>query len=420
MGRSSTPSSPAVKLDFNQKQKILGMLGLDVNEIVREGVETVIASGTRVLLEALMQAEVEQRCGEKHTRGAARECVRWGSERGTAKIGGGTTTVHRPRIRMLRTVGEAQLETYKAMNTAELIDRHLFATVLAGVSTRRYASIVSQGLEMKGVSRSSVSRKMIVATKPLVDEFLKRRIDAVEPVVLIFDGIHVAKRQLIACIGIDNDGRKQVLALKTGATENEIVCRDLIRDLIERGLKSDALYLFVIDGSKALVAAIHAAFGPDVAIQRCQEHKIRDVQAYVPVGMRVQIRNKMQAAYGEKTEKNALARLCQLRSELGLVSEAAVTSLTEGMLQTVTVHRLAVKGLLRDSLRTTNIIESAFSSVRRYMGRVTRFRTEADRERWVIRSLIETERHFRTIKGCRQLTKLRKKLETYDAKTPIN
>jgi transposase-like protein len=72
---------------------------------------------------------------------------------------------------------------------------------------------------------------------------------------------------------------------------------------------------------------------------------------------------------------------------------------------------LDITGLLRKSLRTTNIIESAFSSVRRYMGRVNKFEDEAQRELWVTRSILEAERHFRTLRGSRQLKKLRENLD---------
>jgi len=285
------------------------------------------------------------------------------------------------------------------------------AAILGGVSARQYEKILCRGLEAKGVRRSAISRKAIRATKPTVEQFRRRSLSEYDLVVLIFDGVNVGKRQVITCIGIDINGRKHVLGLRLGATENDIVCRDLIRDLIERGLSSRKQYLFVVDGSKALIGAIRAAFGQDATIQRCQEHKIRDVQGYLPVKLRQEYREKLQAAYNERSESRALKRLAQIRLELSLISENAVNALTEGMLETLTLHRLDITGLLRRSLRTTNIIESAFSSVRRYMGRVSKFSDEAQRELWVIRSLLEAERHFRVLRGCRQLRKLRVSLE---------
>jgi transposase-like protein len=285
-----------------------------------------------------------------------------------------------------------------------------FFIKLSGVSARNYAKIISRGLQAKGVKKSAISRKAIAATKPTVDQFRKRSLASHDLVVLLFDGVHVGKRQIICGIGIDINGKKHVLGLRVGATENEVVCRDLIRDLIERGVSPTKDYLFVVDGSKALIGSIRAAFGPDVAIQRCQEHKIRDVQGYVPVKLRAGFRQRMQAAYNEKSEKKAFQRLAKIRTELSLISDNAVTSLTEGMYETLTVHRLGITGMLRKSLRTTNIIESAFSSVRRYMGRVSKFEDEAQRELWVTRSILETERHFRSLRGCRQLRKLREAL----------
>jgi transposase-like protein len=425
VGKSSTSSKAAVKVNPKQQQEISKIFGLDVQKIIAEGMESFIASGTKVLLESLMKAEVQDLCGDWHGRGESRDRVRWGFEQGTAKVGGGIITITRPRVRLLRGLGrpkkknEVRLETYAAMNRDELLDGPLVVSIMSGVTARKYADIFSRGLELRGISKSSVSRKMIAATKPLIDGFRKREIGTIEPVVLLFDGIHVAKRQLIVCIGIDGHGRKHVLGLQTGATENEIVCRDLIRDLVDRGLKTTHKYLFVIDGSRALAAAIRRTFGQEAAIQRCQEHKIRDVQAYLPHKKRNEIREKMMAAYNQSTEKGAILRLSQIRTELANVSEAAVNSLTEGMLETLTVHRLRLKGMLRASLRTTNIIESAFSSVRRYMGRVTNFRSEEDRERWLIRSLVETEKHFRALAGYRQIAKLKQTLQTYDPRTPL-
>jgi len=416
MRKSSPSNNGSVKVSRSQREKLLDILQPNTKEIVKESIEAYISNGTKFMLELLMHAEARELCGTLYERQKKRQASRWGTEKkATAIVGAVRTNVERPRIRALRNMngegGEIPLETYKVMNRTELLDGPLVAAILSGVSARRYASIVSRGLEAKGIKRSSISRKTIAATKPTVEQFRQRRLDDQDFVVLILDGVHVAKRQIIACIGIDMNGRKHVLGIRLGATENEIVCRDLIRELIERGISCRKQYLFVIDGSKALASSIRAAFGQDAQIQRCQEHKIRDVQAYLPVKLRNEFRDKMQAAYNQRSEKSASKRLSQIRLELSLISDNAVNALTEGMRETLTLHRLGITGSLRKSLRTTNIIESAFSSVRRYMGRVTRFRDEAHRELWTMRSLIEAERHFRTVPGNRQLRKLRTAME---------
>jgi len=414
MRKSSSSSKSGVKVTAKDREQLLDVLKPNIKAIVKQGMEQYVGDGTRLMLELLLHAEARELCGRVYSRSGERKAQRWGTEpKATAIVRGVKQQVERPRLRAMRNMegeGEVQLDTYKVMNRIELLEGPLVAAILGGVSARQYANIVARGLEAKGVKSSTVSRKSIAATKPTVDQFRKRRIED-DFVVLIFDGVHVEKRQVICCVGIDINGKKHALGLRVGATENEIVCRDLIRDLVERGLSTQKQYLFVVDGSKALIGAIRAAFGQDVAIQRCQEHKIRDIQGYLPVKLRQQYRDKLQAAYHERSESKAFKRLAQIRLELSLISENAVNALTEGMTETLTLHRLEITGLLRKSLRTTNIIESAFSSVRRYMGRVGKFSSEAQRELWVTRSLLEAERHFRVLRGCRQLRKLRQNLE---------
>jgi transposase-like protein len=416
MRKSSSSKNGGVKVSAKEVEQMLDVLRPNITAIIQEGVDQYIGNGTRFMLELLMHAEAQQLCGEWNSRSDASEPQRWGTEKNsTAIIDGAKRQVDRPRIRVKRGFGnksrEIQLQTYEAMNRAELLDGPLMAAVLGGVSARNYEKIVSRGLKAKGVKKSAVSRRSIAATKPTVEQFRNRSLKTHDLLVLLIDGVYVGKRQVICCIGIDMNGRKHVLGLRVGATENEIVCRDLLSDLMERGLSTKKQYLFCVDGSRALSKAIRAAFGQNVAIQRCQEHKIRDVQAYLPARFRRPIRNKMQAAYNEKTEKKAFYRLSQIRFELSLISENAVNSLTEGMAETLTLHRLGITGFLRKSLRTTNIIESAFSSVRRYMGRVSSFDDETQRELWVTRSILEAERHFRPLRGYRQFSKLRKALD---------
>ena len=411
MRKSSSPGTASVKYDKNDLQAILKVLQPDFKRIIKEGVLEYGQMGARLLYELLMAAEVTTLCGEPYERNSGRQGSRWGSEPGKARAGGGKTTVERPRVRTSNGESEIPLESYEALNKTELLTEALLARLLAGVSTRRYSSTIDKSLRKGGVSRSSISRAAISATKPMVDEFFKRKLNQLHLVVLLLDGVNIGGKQMIVCIGIDSNGRKHLVGVRLGATENYVVCRDLIQDMKERGLSEDSPYLFVIDGSKSLASAIKTAFGDHTAIQRCQEHKIRNVQGYLPHKEREAMRSKLQAAYSQKTERGASKRLEKIRLELSVSSQQAEKALVEGLHETLTVHRLEIKGMLRTALRTTNIIESAFSSARRYMGRVTHFTSEAQRERCAIRSLIETERHFRTVKGHRQLSQLQEKLK---------
>jgi putative transposase len=346
MSKSSFPWSEGVKQrNAKLKEQLLTLLDLDAQEVILQGLGEYVKCGTRLLLELLMQAEARQLCGRRYERNGKREMVRWGKEKGVAIVEGSKREVERPRVRLQEKKnaedGEVKLESYEAMNRGELLDERVMAGILAGVSARRYTSIISEKLEAKGVSKSAISRRAIRATKPTVDEFAKRRLENMELVVVMIDGTNIGGQQMVVAIGLDRTGRKQLLGTRLGATEHEIVSRDLIRDMLERGLSIERPYLFVIDGSKALASAIKAAFGQTTHIQRCQEHKIRDVEGYLPRKERQYYRAKLQAAYSEKSEKKAFERLQKIRLELFRFSEGAANSLTEGVAEDNQPDRIA-------------------------------------------------------------------------------
>ena len=81
---------------------------------------------------------------------------------------------------------------------------------------------------------------------------------------------------------MDEKGHKHVLALREGATENATVAKELLEDLVARGVNPEQKRLFVIDGSKALRAAIIAVFGSQHPVQRCRAHKLRNLLDHLP------------------------------------------------------------------------------------------------------------------------------------------
>ena len=408
MQRSSNGAGLAV--NSKQLQQILRDLNFDWKKAIKALPEDLYGEFTKFMVRLLMEAEVATKCGERYERAQNREFVRHGSQKGSVVTHGGRESIVRPRVRKADQSEEMPLETYRTLNRKGGLEQHVLTAILSNVPTRQYAKLLERQLQKRGVSKSAVSRKALAVTKVKLEEFAKRRVDKVNLVALIVDGIHVARKHLIVCIGIDGAGRKHLLAVRLGATENFVVCRDMFADLVDRGLDPTKKYLFVIDGSKALSQTITAMFGDSSLIQRCQEHKIRDVEGYLPRKHRAHFRARLQAAFNQRSDREALKRLHTLRMELTLVSEAAANSLTEGMYEMLTLHRLGITGSLRRSLRTTNIIESAFSAARKRMRNPTRHRNEASIQAWTIRALLVAEKHFRILPGHRQIAKLQTKL----------
>src|SRR2546427_5611577 len=151
--------------------------------------------------------------------------------------------------------------------------------------------------ETVGVSRSSVSREAIEASEEELKRLCERRLDAVNLLVIYLDGIIFGDHHVLVAIGVDEEGKKHVLGLAEGASENQAVAKGLLEDMVQRGGKLDRKYLFVIDGSKALRTAIDAVFGAKHPVQRCRHHKIENVMGYLPEELKEQVKVVLRAAF---------------------------------------------------------------------------------------------------------------------------
>ena len=155
-------------------------------------------------------------------------------------------------------------------------------------------------------------------------------------------------------LGITTEGEKLALGLWDGSTENASVAAALLADLVDRGLDVEQGLLFVIDGSKALRKAIRQVFGNDVPVQRCVQHKERNVLDHLPERDRDTVKLRLRRAWKETDHDVALEQLTALALELDRTHPGAAASLREGMEETLTVTRLGITGKLKLTLQSTN------------------------------------------------------------------
>src|SRR5262249_40381269 len=224
-------------------------------------------------------------------------------------------------------------------------------------------------------------------------------------VVIYIDGLHCGDHCVIGAVGVDLEGHKRVLGIQEGATENGAACKDLLQNLVERGLDPLCQRLFVIDGSKALRSAINAVFGTKAAVQRCRFHKMRNVVERLPREQHEQTRSLIRAAW-KLEAKEGMVRLRKLAEWLREDDPDAAGSLLEGMEECFTINRLNVPPSLHRCLATTNLIESSQSGVRMRTRRVCRWRASMP-ARWVAAAFLATEKSFRRIMGYRDLWALK-------------
>jgi putative transposase len=278
--------------------------------------------------------------------------------------------------------------------------------MVLGISSRNYEETVEKLLRGYGIKKSSISRHFVQATAAQMREFLERSLSGFNLCAIFIDGIEFKGEHLIVALGIDITGHKQILGLWQGATENAAICGNLLEDLQRRGVDTSKEYLFVLDGSKALRSAVTRMFGKDVEVQRCQQHKRRNVKAHLPPEHQTTIDARIRAAYNMVNYEDAKKSLELTVRYLERLNPSAASSLSEGLEETLTAHRLRVNGLLRKTLASTNPIESCFSITRTITGRVKRWRKGDMVQRWAVTALLRAESKFRRVKGYKEIPQL--------------
>lgn len=193
--------------------------------------------------------------------------------------------------------------------------------------------------------------------------------------------------------------------MQLGATENAAAAKDLLIRLREQGLDTSQRYLFVIDGAKALRAAIDEVFGAQL-VQRCRTHKLRNAMERLPKDdkmLRSQVRSLLRAAWRLPQADEGMARMKKLAEMIERDHPEAAASLREGLEETFTINRHDVPPSLHRCLATTNLIESPQSGVRKKTSNVSRWRDGDMILRWVAGAFLLTERNFRKIMGYQDL-----------------
>lgn len=366
-----------------------------------------INAGQQVLA-AMMEGDRIALCGPKGVPDAERRALRGGSTHSAVVLGGQRLSIKRPRARALD-AAELELPSFAWAAAGDPLDAATMAAMAAGVSMRRYASTlepVPAPHRTRSVSKSATSRRFVALSQEQLLQWLSAPLQALDLPVVMIDGIHFRDRVILVALGIDAKGDKHVLGLREGSTESARVVRSLLSDLIERGLDADRARLWVIDGGKALRKAIVQTFGTTALIQRCQEHKRRNVLAHLPDELHASVGRALRQAWDGLDATLAGKQLQRLASSLQAKHPGAAASLREGLEETLTVQALGITGALYRTLRSTNPIENLNGSIAHYTRNVKRWRDGQMTLRWIASALCEAKQRFRKLRGHRDLEQL--------------
>jgi putative transposase len=384
---------------------------------LRKGVGELIRQAGLQLMDLLMQEEVRELAGERSQRQTERTASRWGSERGYCVVMGQKVPIERPRVRTSDDK-EVRLGSYEMFHRGEPLTETVWEKLMLGLSTRKYGQAVREFSAAYGLEKSAISEHFVEASRVKLKSMMERRLDKMRVCALLIDATPFAGQQMVAALGIGEDGRKTILGIRQGATENATVVSELLADLVDRGLDFSVPRLYILDGGKALTAAVKKHAGESAAIQRCQVHKRRNVLDHLTDEQKPGIAKKLNAAYALEDYDAAKQALNALHRELMDLNPSAARSLGEGMEETLTVHRLRLPIQLRKTMASTNVIESAFSIVEHVCKNVKRWHGGDQRERWVGSGLLVAEKQFRRIVGHKQIPTLIRELEVLATSKP--
>ena len=374
----------------------------EVAELAQASLGDLLRGVGRVFIETVMETEVEQLAGKRSQPNPQRNIYRWGTEDGYCLIDGQRIPIQRPRLRS-RTKKEVPLGSYEMFQRSSLLNDTVWNKIMLGLTMRSYKEVVQQFADAYGLEKSTTCEHFIEASRKKLKELVERSLAGLSIAVMIIDGTIFKGQNLVVAIGIDASGRKLVLGLRQGATENATVVGALLGELMERGLDFTTPRLYIVDGSKAIRAAIRNYAGDAAFVQRCQVHKIRNVVEHVPEADRHALKYRMRVAYGAAEAADARNLLFKLHDELGQKNPSAAASLMEGLQECLTVSELRLPPKLRQTFSSTNCIESGFSIVEHICQQVKRWQGSDHRLRWVGSALLFAESRWNRIHGHRHM-----------------
>lgn len=401
-------ATPEAAVDFGSAVPLEATVAFaDVAAAMREGLLAMSAAAGLVVMQQMLTAELSGIVGPKHAKLAERVGNWHGTTKGAVVLGGRKVSVERPRGRY-RDGGEIELATWDSCASEDLLRQVVVERMLAGVATRRHVDVAEPvgNLDAKALSKSAVSRRFVAATEAAMIEFLARDLSELETAVLLVDGLTVADQMIVVAMIICADGRKVPVGLVLGDTENAVVVKDLLADLVARGLRYDHGILVVLDGSKALRKAVTKVFGDRAIVQRCTIHKRRNVTGYLPVEQRDAIDRRLAIAFAQPDAAKGLKACRDLAAQLDRDHPDAAASLREGLEEMFTVARFAIPARLRRTVTNTNCIESMISIVRTTTDRVKHYDNGKMKKRWITAGMLEAERSFRRVRGCKDMPAL--------------
>jgi len=372
------------------------------SSVTWESLEALARERVQRFLQELLEEELTELLGrgKSERRSAVDAAAGYRNGHGKARkltMQSGTVTVHRPRARGLEQRFESRVLPLFERRTRE-VNQVLPELYLHGLAAGDF-DLALRGLlgDAAPLSASSIER---LKSKWLVeyDAWRRRALDDREVVYVWADGIYVKagleqeRAALLVVIGALRDGRKEVLAITAGHRESKESWADLLRDLKARGL--DTPKLLVADGHAGVWAAA-AEIWPDMAEQRCWNHKIVNVVDKLPKKLQAEASVLLKDIPYAATEVEARRLRDAFSTRYRNRHPDAVTTLEKDWERLTTFYAFPSEHWKH--LRTTNIVESPFAAVRLRTSAAKRFKKVPNATALIWKLLQVAERRMRRL-----------------------
>jgi len=392
----------------NLTQKMLEDLNIDDLDIKAGLIQSLIPLGLKAVSEEL-QKEFKMLVGERYKHG--KENTPWGANPGSVYLQDQKLPVIIPRVRNRKDNKEVHLSIYKKLQSPYLCDQKTALKLLNGISMHKYKESAELVPEVFGLSASNMSKRFKNFAEDSLKNLNARNLSEYDFICIFIDGKRYAEDGLLVAMGVTIEGYKIMLGIEQSHSENSTVINQFFDKLIERGLTYKDGILFIVDGSKGIIKAIHQRFSEYAFIERCIWHKEQNVISYLSKHQQQVCKIELKRAYKKTSYKEARQALESLYNRLSITNQSAANSLMEGIDETLTLHKLGLSPELCKSLNNTNCIESVMSQLGIYTDKVDRWQSSNQILRWTAAGLLQIEPNLRKIRGYRYLHLLRFKLK---------
>lgn len=339
-------------------QQLLQEYDIETAEDIQDALKDLLG-GT---IKEMMEAEMEDHLGYERSERSDSDDYRNGYKSKRINSSYGSMDIQVPQDR--KSTFEPKVVKKRQKDISE-IDQKIISMYAKGMTTRQISEIIDDiyGFEASESFISDVTDKIL----PQIEDWQKRPLSSIYPIVFI-DAIHFSVREdgiirklaAYVVLGINEDGKKEVLSIEVGENESSKYWLSVLNSLKNRGVRD--ILILCSDGLTGLKEAVKTAY-PETEHQRCIVHMVRNTLKYVANKDMRSFAKDLKTIYTAPDEKSALEQLATVTEKWSQSYPSAMKRWSDNWDVITPIFKFSSD--VRKAFYTTNAIESLNSSYRK-------------------------------------------------------